>query len=85
MTYVHPSVRRCYFSLYCDKLLPQQIRKMEDHPSSVLRDWYFNSFTAIIHIWSPSLEDIPYGNKGQNKVSSYQTVAGTVFCAESEN
>jgi hypothetical protein len=72
------------FSLYCDKLLSPQIQKLEDHSLSVLRDCYFNLSMAIIHIWGPSLEGIPYGNKGLNWISSYQTVAGTVVCAESE-
>jgi len=27
---------------------------LEDHPLSAFREWVFNTFTAILHIWRPS-------------------------------
>jgi hypothetical protein len=50
---------------YGEELLaPRPTPKLEDHPSSAVRDCLFNVFAATLHTWRPLLhpqpEDVPY-------------------------
>ena len=53
---INPSPKHTYLfrnktSFYSEELLaPRLTPKLEDHPLSAVRDWFFNIFTATLHI-----------------------------------
>ena len=73
-------------SFYCEKLLPLRTTpRLEDHPSSPVRDCLFNIFAAILHMWRPFLHPQPEDAscRGDRDPLTAEDNINTVACSNS--